>query len=156
MKHVQSFAEIESEFLARVHKIVWCIVATTDTRYRPRARVLHPIWEGSTGWILTRRHSHKAKHLAHNPYVSLIYMESPAYQIYADCRTEWVEEIAAKQRIWDMFKSVPEPLGYDPAPLFGSVEDAGTGLLKLTPWRIELADFLNERQVWHAADVAHT
>jgi pyridoxine/pyridoxamine 5'-phosphate oxidase len=70
---VASFAEIEAEFMRRVARIVWCTVATVDRQGRPRTRILHPIWEGTTGWIATGRHSHKEKHLARNTHVSLSY-----------------------------------------------------------------------------------
>lgn len=63
---VRSFSEIEAEFLERVYRMIWCNVATVDGRGRPRSRLLHPIWEGMTGWIATHRHSHKSRHLAHN------------------------------------------------------------------------------------------
>ena len=75
---VSSFAEIEKEFIERVHKMVWCSLATLDTRNRVRSRILHPIWEGATGWAGSRRHSLKANHLAHNPYVSLEYISEPS------------------------------------------------------------------------------
>jgi len=48
---VSSFTEIEAEFTERVQRIVWCNVATIDTLDRPRSRILHPLWEGATGWI---------------------------------------------------------------------------------------------------------
>ncbi len=67
---VSAFADIEKDFLARVRQIVWCNVATVDRRGRPRSRILHPIWEGRTGWILTGRHTLKTRHLAANPHVS--------------------------------------------------------------------------------------
>src|SRR5690606_4076991 len=60
--NIADFSEIEAEFIQRVHTMVWCNVATVDSRNRPRSRVLHPIWEGSTGWITTHRSSHKARH----------------------------------------------------------------------------------------------
>src|ERR1700682_1462510 len=85
---IASFAEIEDEFMARVRRIVWCTVATVDRRGRPRTRILHPIWEGSTGWIGTSPRSLKAKHLEHNPYVSLSYWDQQHQQIYADCKAE--------------------------------------------------------------------
>ncbi len=31
-KPVASFAEIEDEFIGRVHSLVWCTAATVDTR----------------------------------------------------------------------------------------------------------------------------
>ena len=43
------FADIADEFAARTQRIVWCTVATVDESGRPRTRILHPIWEGTTG-----------------------------------------------------------------------------------------------------------
>ncbi len=141
---VASFADIEEEFMARVRRIAWCTVATVDTKGRPRTRILHPIWEGSTGWIATGRHSHKEKHLANNPYVSLSYWDPQHQQIYADCKAEWCDDPSEKQRVWDLYKNTPPPLGYDPAIIWqAGVEDPGYGLLKLTPWRIELYGLSN-------------
>lgn len=138
---VQNFSEIEDEFIARVHSAVWCSVATVDSKGRPRSRILHPIWEGSTGWIGTFRHSHKSKHLENNPYVSLAYIKDVMRPVYADCVATWVDDLAQKKRIWNLFLNTPEPLGYDPAPIFGSPDDENFGLLKLTPWRIALVQF---------------
>jgi hypothetical protein len=108
---------------------------------RPRSRILHPIWEGATGWIGTHRHSHKSQHLARNPYMSLAYISNVMNPVYVDCTAEWVDDPAQKQRIWDLFLNTPEPLGYDPAISFGSVDRDDFGLLKLTPWRIDLVTF---------------
>jgi len=63
---VETFAEIEDEFIARAHQMVWCNVATVDAEGRPHSRILHSIWEGPTGWIATRRHSPKARELERN------------------------------------------------------------------------------------------
>ena len=51
---VAAFEEIEGEFLARVARVVWCSLATADARDRVRSRVVHPIWEGATGWVASR------------------------------------------------------------------------------------------------------
>jgi general stress protein 26 len=160
---VASFAEIEEEFLARIKKIVWCSVATVDREGRPRSRVLHPIWEGSTGYIATGRSSFKAKHLARNPHVSLMYWYpdlehglAGAQLVYVDARTEWLDAAADRRRIWDLFKNTPPPLGYDPAmiPVWKDGPDSPEfGVLKLTPWRIELSGIAEmmgqEPRVWH-------
>lgn len=138
---ITDFSEIEAEFIHRVHKMVWCSAATIDRHDRPRSRILHPIWEGATGWIGTHRHSHKARHLEHNPYVSLAYVSDVFSPVYVDCKAEWIEDMDQKRRIWDLFKNAPEPLGYDPAMTFGSVDHENFGLLKLTPWRIDLVTF---------------
>lgn len=142
MATVDSFEAIREDFMAAVEKIVWCNVATVDTRGRPRSRVLHPMWEGSTGWILTGRQSLKAKHLADNPNVSLVYIADPLKPIYVEGIAEWVDDDAEKRHRWDWFKNAPEPYGYDPAPFFGSVDSPNFGILKITPWLIDLHDLM--------------
>jgi general stress protein 26 len=135
---VASFAEIQQEFNARVQRIVWATVATVDSRSRPRSRILHPIWEDATGWIATGRQSFKARHIARNPYVSLSYWDQQHQQVYADCLAAWEDGLEQRRRIWELFKSTPGPYGYDPGLFWPSPEDATFGLLKLTPWRVEL------------------
>ncbi len=133
-----AFANIEEEFNRRVRRTVWCSVASVDGKGRPRSRILHPIWDGATGWVATARHSFKARHLAHNPYVSLTYWDPEQQQVYADCKAEWEDSADEKRRIWKLYKSTAPPLGYDLAMFFKSPDDSEFGLLKLTPWRVEL------------------
>ena len=57
---VATFDEIKDEFNARVQRIVWCTVTTIDQKGRPRSRILHPIWDGPTGYIATGRQKHGA------------------------------------------------------------------------------------------------
>jgi len=155
---VASFAEIEAEFMERVKRIAWCTVATVDTQGRPRSRILHPNWEGTTGWICTGRHTLKTKHLAANPYVSLSYWDQKHRNVYVDAFAEWEDDPAAKRRIWDLFKSNPFPYGYDPSiiPGWTAPDATGFGILRLTPWRIELSGLSMEPgvvipvQVWHS------
>lgn len=127
---VASFAEIEAEFMERVKRIAWCTVATVDTQGRPRSRILHPNWEGTTGWICTGRHTLKTKHLAANPYVSLSYWDQKHRNVYVDAFAEWEDDPAAKRRIWDLFKSNPFPYGYDPAivPGWTTADAPGFGI----------------------------
>ena len=121
-----TFEAIESEFLRRANRTVWC-------------SVLHPLWERSTGWILTARHSAKAKDLARNPTISCAYWDQDQEQVHADCQSTWEENPSEKRRLWELFKSTPPPMGYDPGLFFpGGPEDPTFGLLKLAPWRIEL------------------
>jgi general stress protein 26 len=153
---VADFKDIEEEFNARVKRIVWCTVATVDRKGRPRTRILHPIWEGITGWIATGRHTLKTKHLEKNPYVSCSYWDQQHQQIYVDATAEWVDDPAEKLRIWNLYKSTPPPLGYDPQMIWQPGPDDPTyGLLKLTPWRIELYGLNSVMtgaagEVWHA------
>ena len=154
---ISHFSEIEEEFIKRVHTIVWCNAATVDRQQRPRSRILHPIWEGSTGWVLTHRNSHKSKHLAHNPYISLAYIKDPFKPVYIGCRARWIDEVAQKQRIWDLFNNASPPLGYDPEPEFESPAHKNCGLLELTPWRISIVTFPAEshdagQRIWRRRD----
>ena len=147
---VASFSEIEDEFIERVHKTVWCSAATQDTKNRLRSRILHPIWDKDVGWIGTRRNSLKARHLAHNPYLSLAYIADVVKPVYVDCMAEFEEQLSNKEMVWEKFRSAPPPLGFDFGTIFGGVSDPEFGLLKLTPWRIELDDVANRdnRKVW--------
>jgi general stress protein 26 len=103
------FSEIEAEFYTRVEKMIWCNVATVDAQQRPRSRIMHPVWEGLTGWATSRRYAYKAKHLAANPHVSLAYIADVAKPVYVECVAEWVDDVAEKQRVWNFLKSIPEP-----------------------------------------------
>ena len=146
---VSSFSDIEKAFFERVYHVVWCNVATIDTHNRPRSRILHPIWQGSVGWITTRRNSFKAKHFAHNPYVSLAYIGDIARPVYVECKVEWADDIEQKQQVWQLCKDTPPPAGFDPEPIYGHVDHPNFGVLKLTPWRIEISNFPAESLVWH-------
>jgi general stress protein 26 len=147
---VTTFAEIEPEFTQRAHAAVWCNVATVDSHNRPRSRVLHPIWEGQTGWVATQRNVLKARHLSRNPYVSLAYIADPMRPVYAECQAQWADDPATRQRIWNLFKTTPPPLGYDPGAIWPGPDDPDYGVLRLTPWRIDLYDLMNQanRKTW--------
>jgi hypothetical protein len=145
-----------------VQRIVYASVVTIDAAGRPRVRVLHPVWEGSVGWVVTGRHSQKAKHVDANPHVSLSYVQiAPDFGsncVYAECRADWIEDVAEKRRVFDVFKSFPKPYGWDPAPeselppgftehgwfIGTGPEDPGQGVLRLTPWRIEVSSMWDE------------
>ena len=137
---VKMFSEIADDFKKRVERIVWCTVATVDAKGRPRSRILHPIWDGPTGWIATGRQSHKAKHIAGNPHVSLSYWDPQQEQVYAECRAEWADGMEDKKRLWNLLKDTPQPVGYDPSLFWKEgPSDPTFGALKLTPWRIEVS-----------------
>ena len=155
MIDISSFEEIRAEFMRRVEQVVWCSMATNDARNRLRSRIVHPVWEGASGWILTRRHSPKEKHLAHNPYVSLSYWDPRQQQVHVEAVAEWVDADAEKRRVWDLVKKTPEPVGYDPALIWNAgPADPTYGVLKLTPWRIEvssLAELMTGKaMIWKA------
>src|SRR5215475_9521681 len=107
------FEDIQVEFMNRVQQAVYCNVATVDQKNRPRSRVMHVVWDGPIGWVITWPESHKARHLAHNPHVSLAYVSQPKKQVYVEALAEWVNEAGEKLRIWELHKTIPPPLGFD-------------------------------------------
>ena len=146
------FADIEPEFRERVDRMVWCAVATIDTRGRPSTRILHPIWEGRSCWIGTHRTSTKARHLARNPHVSLAYISDSMRPVYIEGVASWADDAATKQHVWDLFLNTPEPLGYDPALSFVAVDHPNFGVLRVEPWKIVLATLAGDpwQKIWRA------
>jgi hypothetical protein len=135
---------VQTAFTEVAHRIVWCTVATVDRRNRPRSRVLHPYWEIAggelTGWITTRPTPLKVAHLAHSPFASCSYWDATQDVAVAECRAEWVVDVAVKEHAWDLFRAAAEPLGHDPYAIWPEgPDDPGAGVLRLTPWRLRVA-----------------
>jgi len=147
---VSLFEEIQAEFITRIQDAVYCSMATVDRKGRPRSRIMHPIWEGPIGWVISWPASHKAKHLEANPFVSLAYIHNPGQPVYVDATAEWVHVLEDKQRIWELHKTTPAPLGFDPEPYYGNVDGQYFGILRFTPWRIELGNLQNEPIIWRS------
>lgn len=118
---VAKFEDIQTEFMDRAQQAVYCSVATVYLKGPPRARVMH-VWDGPIGWVITSPGSHKGQHLANNPYVSLAYVSHPMKPVYVDCTAAWVRESGETQRIWELHKTMPPPLGFDPTPHYGTIE----------------------------------
>jgi hypothetical protein len=150
--------------VAVAHRIVWCTVATVDRLGRPRSRILHPHWEladeGLAGWITTRPTPLKRAHLAHSPYVSCSYWDATQDAVVAECRARWVEDVDEKARVWELFRSTPEPLGHDPYTIWpAGPSDPDAGVLRLDPWRLRVASLetlMGRAPVltWQARDAA--
>jgi general stress protein 26 len=145
---IAQFVDMQAEFMRRVSQSVYCTLVTVDLKNRPRSRIMHPIWDGSIGWVISWPASHKAKHLAHNPAVSLAYISDHTKPVYVDAVAEWVRTDGEKRRIWELHKTIPPPLGFDPEPHYGSIDHPYYGLLRFTPWRIELGNLYDEPIVW--------
>ena len=137
---IERFEELQHEFMARAQKSVYCNVTTVDSEGRPRSRVMHLVWDGPSGWVITWPKSHKAKHLANNPYVSIAYISEPYKPVYVECTAAWITDTTEKLRIRELHKSLPPPLGFDPAPHYGTIDHRYYGLLRFIPWRLELAE----------------
>ncbi len=134
-----SWEELAGDFHRITGRVVWCTVTTVDRKGRPRARILHPVWDGQTGWIATGRNSFKAKHIANNPYVSCSYWDQQHEQVYAECRASWDDRPETKRWLWELLKATPPPVGYDPGMFWpGGPESPDFGALKLEPWRVEV------------------
>ena len=142
------FEDIQAEFMRRVGRAVYCNMATIDRKNRPRSRVMHPIWDGPIGWAISWPESHKTKHLQANPYVSLAYIQEHETPVYVDCLAEWIDDVGEKERIWELHQTIPPPLGFDPQPHYGTIHHKYYGLLRFTPWRIELGKLRGEPIVW--------
>jgi general stress protein 26 len=147
---VRQFEDIQSEFMHRAQQAVYCNVATVDLKGRPRSRVMHVVWDGPIGWVITWPESHKVKHLANNPYVSLAYINNPMKPVYVESIAQWVTRVDEQLRIWELHKTILPPLGFDPTPHYGTIEGKYFGLLRFTPWRIELAELGTESLIWRA------
>ncbi len=136
--------EVAPAFVEMAHNIVWCSAATVDAMRRPRSRVLHPIWQwdGTTlvGWIATGPTPVKQAHLKASPYISLNYWTPTQDTCVADCQVSWIFEDEMRTTIWNLFKSTPEPVGYDPAiiPAWDSPTSDSFAVLKLAPWRLRV------------------
>lgn len=131
--HTQSFEEMQSDFMARVQKSIYCNVATVDPKGRPRSRVMHLVWDGPVGWVITWPESPTAKLQANNPHVFTAYIGEPLKPVYVECTAAWVTDRTEKQRIWELHKTIPPPLGFDPEPHYGSIDHKYYGLLCFTP-----------------------
>jgi general stress protein 26 len=130
---MSSFTDVADTFRARVERTVWCTMATVDRRGRPRSRIVHPIWEGATGWLLTGRASTKGRDLDRSPCTSLTYWDQVNEQVHVDCDTTWIEDLAERDRVWNLFKDAPFPVGYDPGLFFKAPDDPTCGVLRLVP-----------------------
>lgn len=134
-----AWEDIAADFQRITSRIVWCSVTTIDRKGRPRSRILHPVWDGKTGWIATGRNTLKAKHLAKNPYVSLSYWDNDREQVLVECKATWADDQGTKNTVWDLVKNAPPPVGYDPALFWpNGPTDPNFGALLLDPWRIEM------------------
>jgi len=127
------------EFERRWRRTIWATMATVAPSGRLQSRLVHPLWEGSTGWITTGAGSLKARHLKTNPFTSLTYWDQTNEQVHLECRAEFEERPDEKRRVWNLFKDTPFPIGYDPAAFFQEgPEGASVGIVRLLPWRVEL------------------
>ncbi|MCP2163317.1 General stress protein 26 [Goodfellowiella coeruleoviolacea] len=144
------------EFVRIAHGVVWCTLATVDDRGRPRSRVVHPYWErtdhGVTGWLFTRPASLKVAHLARHPHASCSYWSPSQETAVAECDAEIDDTEPVRRRVWALFATAAEPLGYDPRILGADDHrDPSITVLRLTPWRLRTPGGVWRRAASHPA-----
>lgn len=141
---MQELAQVAPAFVEMAHRIVWCSAASVDARGRPRSRVLHPIWEWDgrrlRGWVGTEATATKRAHLAASPFLSLGYWHPSHDHCVAESRAAFSFDAETRERVWNLFKNGPAPVGYDPAiiPGWDSPASERFAVLRLDPWRLRV------------------
>jgi hypothetical protein len=143
--HTHALKDVAPAFVAMAHSIVWCAVATIDSRNRPWTRVLHPLWEWDgerlVGWIGTSPTKLKRAHLAHSAFVSCHYWSPDHDTCSAECAAEWCLDVPTRVAVWEKFKNAPPPVGVDftviPRWAQGPTVDE-FAVIRLEPWRVRV------------------
>ena len=141
---MEELARAAPAFVEMAHRIVWCSAATVDRKGRPRARVLHPVWEWDgealVGWVGTGPTPLKRAHLDHAPYLSANYWSPAQDTCVAECRATLLYDPETRTKVWNLLKNGPEPVGYDPAiiPGWDDASSDGFAALRLDPWRLRV------------------
>ena len=143
MASVAMFAEIEDQFNDYVGDIVYATMTTVDSRSRPRARILIPVWvtvEGRPlGWLATYKTPVKAAHLAGNPHTTFSYWTPRQNAVSVDAVAAWVDDLPARQHVWDLYRRTsPRGAGYDLGNFWRSPTDPKLHVLRLEPWRVQV------------------
>lgn len=61
---------------------------------------------------------------------------------------EAIHSAEEKQRVWDVHRTTPPPIGFDPEPHYGSIHNEYYGLLRIIPSKITLANLGGEAMIW--------
>jgi hypothetical protein len=138
---MRPLTEVAPGFVALAHEIVYATIGTVDSRGRPRARVMHPIWEWDgaalTGWLATTP-SPKLADLAAAPHLSVSYLRGWAAEGVLDGRAERAD--ADRAHVWGLFAAAAPPLGFDPGvigvPGWDAPDAPGFVVLRVRPWRV--------------------
>jgi Pyridoxamine 5'-phosphate oxidase len=144
---MQELSVVAPAFAEMANDMVYCTLTTIDRRGRPRARIVHTMWEWDgaslAGWVGSLVTPMKTAHLRSNPYVSCNYWDgAERYDTcVAECRAELLLDEESRVEGWERFKAVPPPLGYDPA-IIPQWKDGPMsphwGVMRLEPWRVRV------------------
>lgn len=122
---ILTWADVASQLIGLAN------VATVSAAGEPHVAVVAPILDDVPEprlWIFTRRSSGKARNLAANPRISLMWR--PGSEIYVQGQAELVDDEAEKARLW-AFDSLP----FDPNAFFGTPDHPDFVLVRVTPRR---------------------
>jgi general stress protein 26 len=101
-----------------------CATATPDGR--PHVALAAVAVDGERLWFGTRASSTKARNIAVNPQVALMW--SPAAEVYVRGVAELVDDTDEKRRVWDAGL-----FDYDLATFFGSADDPDFVFVRIQP-----------------------
>jgi hypothetical protein len=110
-----------------IERVIWATVATAGPDGVPRTRLMHPVWswdeQAPVALVSARPTSLKRAHIAAQPHVSCHYWDPRHDTVAIDATAEWVPA-AEKPTAWARIKSVPEPVGFDPAIIWPQGSDS--------------------------------
>lgn len=103
-------------------------LATATAQGDPHVSVVMPLLDGDVLWVFTRRSSGKARRIAANPRVALMWR--PGAESYVYGTAELVADLDTKRALW-----ARTDLPFDPAGFFGTVDNPDHVLIRITPQR---------------------
>ena len=107
-------------------------VATADADGRPHVSKVAVVVDGRGLAFFTMRTSGKARNLAENPHIALMW--DPAAEIYLSGDVELIDDVAEKTKLWESGL-----LPYDPVGFFGSPDNSDLLLVRIHPSRATMA-----------------
>ena len=72
--------------------------------------------------------------------MSLNYWSPSHDTCVADCRATWAFDDETRTMVWNLFRTAPAPVGYDPAivPAWTSPTAEAFAVLRLEPWHLRV------------------
>jgi len=101
---------------------------------------MHPVWgwegDAPTALVTARTTPLKLRHLAANPRVACLYWDPAHDTVAIDATTDWLD-LDDRRAAWDELKSIPPPVGFDPAMVWPDGPTApDCGILRFTAHRV--------------------